>query len=422
MNRSKRAFVVVIDAWGCGALPDAHDYGDAPTVNTMGNIDAHVPSLNLPTLEKLGLGRILPLQHIKPVERPVGLYGKLGERSCGKDTTTGHWEMMGLILKKPFPTYPEGFPQALIDRFIVASGCEGILGNKPASGTAILDELGEAHLKTGYPIVYTSADSVFQIACHVDKVPLETLYRWCEAARNLLRGEHEVSRVIARPFEGEPGNFRRIGSARHDYAVSPFEPMAMDMVREAGGAVVAVGKIEDIFCGHGVTHAIHTKGNGHGLEVTRDLVTGRLGLDALEKRVNGAASVETSQSGDAPQFVFVNLVDTDMLYGHRRDVQGYAQALEAIDATLGEVVDAMTEDDLLLITGDHGCDPTAPGSDHTREYVPLLGYSPALKEGLAVGTRESFADVGKTVLAWLSIKHPGALPGKDMLASTAGNA
>lgn len=404
----KRVFVIVIDALGVGALPDAPDYNDSLNANTLGNIDKHVASLHLPHMGALGLGHITPMQHVPAIANAKGRYGKMAELSLGKDTTTGHWEMMGLVLEKPFRTYPEGFPPDVVAAFIEKSRCGQILANIPASGTAIIDQYGPEHLETGYPIVYTSADSVFQIATHVEKVPLATLYRWCEVARNLLQGEHEVSRVIARPFIGEPGHFERLGADRRDYAVPPPAGSAMDAIKAQKGVVMAVGKIEDIFCQVGVTHAFHTKGNTHGLQVSKELVDGAFAI--------GDYSIEGKEWADydsSKQFIFVNLVDTDMKYGHRRDVQGYANALEEIDVTIGHYINAMGPDDLLMITGDHGCDPTAPGSDHTREYIPMVLYSPSVSGG-PLGTRTTFADIGKTVVDWLGVSAPG-LVGTSML-------
>jgi phosphopentomutase len=406
----KRVFVVVIDAWGVGALPDAAEYGDAPDVNTMGQIDRVAEHLSLPNLQALGLGNILPLTRVPPAERPRAAFGRMAERSKGKDTTTGHWEMAGIYLETPFPTYPDGFPPEITERFIRETGVTGILGNKPASGTEILKELGMRHLETGEPIVYTSADSVFQIAAHTgpeSRVDLPTLYSWCETARNILRGPHEVSRVIARPFVGsEPENFRRVSEDRRDYAVSPVGPTCLDRVKAADGIVLGIGKIEDIFCRVGLTHAMHTGSNAEGLAV----------LDTLlrEWEVSDAWSLDGRGLKDYAradrQFVFVNLVETDSHYGHRRDVNGYARALEAFDAALGPILDGLGEEDVLMITADHGCDPTAPGSDHTREYVPILLYGPRVSPR-DLGIRTSFADIGKTVLTWLDLDdplHPGS--------------
>ncbi|HEY9745565.1 MAG TPA: phosphopentomutase [Oculatellaceae cyanobacterium] len=409
----KRVFVVVVDAWGVGALPDAPEYGDSLTCNTMGNIDRAADSLSLPNLERLGLGNILPLTRVRPQEKPLASYGKMSEASRGKDTTTGHWEMSGIYLDVPFPTYPNGFPPEIIERFMQETGVKGILGNKPASGTEILKELGMEHLETGYPIVYTSADSVFQIAAHVgpeSKVDLQTLYFWCEKAREILDGPHKVSRVIARPFEGQsPETFRRIGKDRRDYAILPPETTALNRVKEAGGIVLGVGKIEDIFCFSGLTHSIHTGSNAEGIEALEKIAGGSMDLNALSLEKKPLDAYSRSDR----QFIFVNLVETDSQYGHRRDVNGYARALEQFDAGLGRLLDLMTEDDLLMISGDHGCDPTAPGSDHTREYVPILMYNKKLL-GKNLGIRKSFADIGKTTLAWLGMDNP-AQRGVNML-------
>jgi phosphopentomutase len=397
---AKRAFVLVIDALGVGAMPDAPAYGDALTANTLGNIDASVEQLHLPNMERLGFGHLLPLRHLKALPTVTGCYGKMAEASPGKDTTTGHWEMMGVVLEEPFPTYPDGFPAHLIEAFMAQAGVGGVLGNKAASGTKILDELGEEHLKTGWPILYTSADSVWQLATHTDVTPLETLYKWCELSRELLRGEHEVSRVIARPFTGSVGQFKRLGSARHDYAVMPPEDTVLSRVKNAGGNVVGVGKISDIFCGAGLTHHHKTVDNLDGLAQTLGLINGSLQPKPIH------AETPNKPNSDKPTFVFINLVETDMNFGHRRDVAGYAKALEQIDVHLEGLLNALQPDDLLILTGDHGCDPTAPGSDHTREFVPLVFTG----KGLAarnVGTRSSFADLGQTVLHWLGISGEG---------------
>ena len=410
---TKRVFVVVIDAWGVGALPDAPDYGDSLDANTMGNIDRHADSLSLPNLEKLGVGNILPLSRIKPQENPLGSYGKMAEFSRGKDTTTGHWEMAGIYLETPFPTYPDGFPPDIIERFQQETGITAILGNKPASGTEILKELGEEHLRTGHPIIYTSADSVFQIAAHIgpeSKIDLKTLYFWCEKAREILDGPHKVSRVIARPFEGQTAeNFKRVGKDRRDYAVLPPEATLLNRIKTAGGVVLGVGKIEDIFCFSGLTHSIHTGSNPEGIAVTQKIAKGQQDLDALSLDNKPLSAFSQADK----QFIFVNLVETDSNYGHRRDVNGYARSLEQFDAGLGDLLKAMTDDDLLMISADHGCDPTAPGSDHTREYVPILMYSPTLP-ARNLGIRESFADIGKTTLAWLNLESPEQR-GRNML-------
>ena len=412
----RRVFVVVIDAWGCGALPDAPEYGDSLEFNTMGSIDRAADSLSLPNLERLGLGNILPLSRVKRQEKPLAAVGKMSEFSRGKDTTTGHWEMSGIYLETPFPTYPDGFPPELVNKFKELTGVKEILGNKPASGTEILKELGEEHLATGYPIVYTSADSVWQIAAHTgpeSKVDLKTLYFWCEKARELLAGPHEVSRVIARPFNGSgPETFKRVGKDRRDYAVMPPEATCLNRIKDAGGIVMGVGKIEDIFCFSGLTHSIHTGSKPEGIDVTVALANGSQDLDAL--------CLEQKKLSEYPeadkQFIFVNLVETDSNYGHRRDVNGYARALEQFDEGLGRMLEAMGPDDLFMISADHGCDPTAPGSDHTREYVPIFLYNKGA-EGGDLGIRESFADIGKTTLAWLGIED-AAQRGKSMLGQT----
>jgi phosphopentomutase len=398
-TRPRKAFIMVIDALGVGAMPDAPAYDDSLDVNTLGHIDEHCPHLHLPTLERLGLGHILPLRHVSAQQPPLAQVGKMAEHSRGKDTTTGHWEMAGLVLETPFPTYPNGFPDDVVHAFLARTGCQAILGNIPASGTAILDALGEEHMRTGHPIVYTSADSVWQIAAHVDVIPLERLYALCETARELLRGEHEVSRVIARPFEGPgAGQFKRIGHARHDYAVAPpTENNYLVAAQQAGVSTIGIGKIHDIFCGVGISHTLKSRDNVHGQAVMQQLLENTLPTEAWNP--------QTPPTSQAPALIFNNLVETDMNFGHRRDVLGYGQALEAIDVQLARFLEAMRPEDLLVITGDHGCDPTAPGSDHTREYTPYIAYSPAL-EGGTVGTLEGFHHVGKVCLEWLGVPLP----------------
>ncbi|MFM7389966.1 MAG: phosphopentomutase [Vampirovibrionales bacterium] len=394
-SNKRRAFVVVIDALGVGAMPDAPAYNDSLTCNTLGNIDANAP-LALPTLEKLGLGHILPLTQVQAVPNFTAQVAKLAELSVGKDTTTGHWEMMNVLLPEPFPTYPEGFPPDVVEAFLAQTGLQGILGNKPASGTAILDELGQQHLETGFPIIYTSADSVWQVAAHTSITPLETLYQWCEISREILRGQHEVSRVIARPFEGDATTgFKRLGSYRKDYAVEPqSEGNVLVELNTAGIPTLSIGKIQDIFCNVGISHHIKSKDNPHGLQILQDLVSQRLAFDSL-----ATADCPETLKQASQQLIFINLVETDMNYGHRRDVVGYANALEVIDTALAEFVTAMTPDDLLILTGDHGCDPTAPGSDHTREYVPMIAYSPSLPPQQQ-GTLHGFNHVGQLAKQW----------------------
>jgi phosphopentomutase len=396
----RRAFIMVIDALGVGAMPDAPDYNDSLECNTLGHIDEHCPQLHLPTLEKLGLGHILPLRHVAATQPPLATVGKLAEHSIGKDTTTGHWEMAGIVLKTPFPTYPNGFPKDVVEAFLTQTGHTAILGNKPASGTTILDELGEEHLATGHPIIYTSADSVWQIAAHVDVIPLPELYRLCNVAREVLRGEHEVSRVIARPFEGaKAGEFKRIGHARHDYAVEPPRQGNYLLAAQAAGVeTIGIGKISDIFCGVGIAHSLKSMNNEHGQALMDQLLAGSVPDDAYE-------AAPLTANLEKPQLVFNNLVETDMNFGHRRDVLGYGKALEAIDERLASFMEAMQPTDLLVITGDHGCDPTAPGSDHTREYTPYIAYSPS-REGSVIGTLEGFHHVGKACLEWLNVPLP----------------
>ncbi|MGE5553180.1 MAG: phosphopentomutase [Betaproteobacteria bacterium] len=371
----ERAILIVLDSVGAGALPDAADYGDEGA-NTLGNLSRAVGGLSLPNLGRLGLGNILPLAGVAPQAHPDAAFGRMAEASAGKDTTTGHWEIAGIILHQPFPVYPDGFPAEVIEAFERAVGRK-VLGNKAASGTEIIKELGEEHLRTGQPIVYTSADSVFQVAAHESVIPVEELYRMCDAARRILVAPHAVGRVIARPFAGPPGAFQRT-PRRRDFALPPPDKTLLDRLSAAGIPVTGIGKIEDIFAGRGLTTAIHTANNREGMEATRRWLEHGEGL------------------------LFTNLVDYDMVYGHRNDVLGYAEALGAFDDFLPELLGAMREGDLLLITADHGCDPTTPGTDHTREYVPLLAVGPRVKGGVDLGTRSTFADAGATVAEWLN--------------------
>lgn len=377
----RRIALIVLDSVGIGELPDAAAFGDKGA-HTLGHIAERVPSLALPNLEKLGLGHIAPLRNVGPVGEPAAYYGKMAAASVGKDTMTGHWELMGLRVTIPFRTYPEGFPEPLIRLFERETG-RGIIGNKPASGTDILKELGEEHMRTGSWIVYTSADSVFQIAAHEAVVPLEELYEACRIARRLMTGEYAVGRVIARPFVGEPGRFERT-SNRHDYAVKPPEPTVMNRLKDAGLDCVAVGKINDIFSGEGVTEALPTKSNAHGIEET---------ISVLKRPFRGLA--------------FTNLVDFDSLYGHRRDPAGYARALMEFDARLPDIMAGIGDDDLLILTADHGNDPVHTGTDHTREYVPLLVWSPRFAAAGPLGVRSTFADVGATVADNFGVKPTG---------------
>ena len=375
----KRIFLIVLDSVGAGALPDAAAYGDAGA-NTLGHIieKAHP---HLPNMEAMGLGLIPGVGGPKPVNG-AGVYGRAAEVSAGKDTTTGHWEIAGLRLDSPFPTYPNGFPPEVMNAFEAAIGTK-TLGNYPASGTAILDELGEEHMRTGYPIVYTSADSVFQIAAHEDVIPLEELYKMCETARAMLTGDNLVGRVIARPFIGSNGKYTRTEN-RRDFALQPVGETILDALCGKGMDVVGIGKIEDIFAHRGITTVDHTKNNHDGIESTlRFLKEGR---------------------GD---FIFTNLVDFDMLYGHRNDVEGYAAALEYFDSRLPELFEAMKDGDFVIITADHGCDPCFPGTDHTREYIPILAFGKDIQP-VSVGTRNSFADIGATVYRYLTDEKFGA--------------
>jgi phosphopentomutase len=352
-------------------MPDAASFGDPPGADTLGNI-ARIRGLNLPHLARLGLGNIEPLAGIAAADSPAAAFGRCTLASPGKDTTTGHWEMVGIHLAKPFPLYPHGFPPEVMQEFERRIG-RSSLGNKAASGTEIIQELGAEHMRTGSPIVYTSADSVFQVAAHEEVIPIPELYRFCETAREILRGPHEVGRVIARPFVGAPGKFTRTAN-RHDYAVPPPPGMLLDQLAERGIFTASVGKIYDIFLGRGIGSSAKTKNNADGMAKT---------LDAMRAVERG--------------LIFVNLVDFDMLYGHRNDIEGYGAALEQFDAWLPEFEGALGPGDLAIFTADHGCDPCVPGTDHTREYVPLLASGPRVKAGAKLGLRGSLSDIGQTV-------------------------
>jgi len=372
VNTYTRVFWIVLDSVGIGELPDAGDYGDAGR-NTLGHIAESRP-LQIPNLIRLGLANIAPLKFLGPAAGPLGAYGKGATRSPGKDTTTGHWEMAGVWLEQAFPVYKNGFPRELIEEFEKHIGRKTI-GNKPASGTEIIKELGEEHVRSGKPIVYTSGDSVFQIAAHEEVIPLTELYRMCEIARRLLDGPHRVGRVIARPFLGTPGHFVRT-TRRHDYAVDPPKPMLLNVLAERKVPVLGVGKIHDIYNRRGVDEYLATKGNADGMEKL---------TAAAEERKDG--------------LIFCNLVDFDMLYGHRKDVEGFAKSLEEFDHMLGEFLPLLSLSDLLMITADHGCDPDPrwPTTDHSREYVPILAYSPGNGAGVNLGVRDTLADMGQTV-------------------------
>ena len=381
MNPFDRVIWIVLDSVGIGALPDAADYGDVGR-STLGHVAESRP-LHLDNLVRLGLANIAPLAHLNPPALPTGCYGKGATRSPGKDTTTGHWEMAGIWLAQAFPVYPHGFPPEIMEPFERAIGRK-TLGNKPASGTEIIKELGEEHVRTGFPIVYTSGDSVFQIATHEDVIPIADLYRMCEIARRLLDGPNRVGRVIARPFTGTPGNFRRT-ERRHDYAVEPPRPMLLDVLAERAVPVFGVGKIHDIYNGRGVDHYVMTKNNADGME-----------------------KLEQEMTQQERGLIFCNLVDFDMLYGHRKDVEGFARSLEEFDVGLGKLLTLLKPRDLLILTADHGCDPDPrwPTTDHSREYVPILTFSPGGKHGVALGVRDTLAGMGQTVAQ----NFGGALP------------
>ena len=375
-----RAIIIVLDGVGIGELPDANKYNDIGS-NTLMNIKKNVHDLKLKNLCRLGLGNIdgenLYKDDFKNLDL-IGSYGKCREESCGKDTTTGHWEISGIILKKAFPVYPNGFPEEIINKFEKAIGRK-TLGNYPASGTKIINDLGDEHVKTGSPIIYTSADSVFQIAAHEQVINLDELYQICKTAREILVGDHAVGRVIARPFVGENKNYVRTKN-RKDFSLEPIKKTLLDYVKESGLEVAAVGKIEDIFCNRGITLKVHTHENSEGIDET---------INYLKKDFSG--------------LIFTNLVDYDMLYGHRNDVTGFARALKYFDDRLPEILDCMKDDDLLFITADHGCDPTTKSTDHSREYIPLMVYKKDIKK-INLHTRNTYADIAKTIADYLNIR------------------
>jgi phosphopentomutase len=384
-----RACVIVLDAVGAGELPDADQYGDEGS-DTLGNVAKAVGGLDLPTMEALGLGNVEPLDGCPPQPGAPAVAGRLVERSKGKDTTTGHWELMGVVTAQPFPTYPHGFPHDVIDPFMHRTG-RGVLGNRPASGTEIIQELGEEHQETGKWIVYTSADSVFQIAAHEDTVPLEELYDACRAAREILTGKHAVGRVIARPFTGSPGAYERTPN-RHDFSLEPKRPNYLTLLRDAGVTVHGVGKIGDIFAGCDIDESHATKSNSEGIQQTEKL------LRELDEG-----------------FVFTNLVETDMLWGHRNDPVNFHRCLQDFDRRLPDLLDALRPGDLLVLTSDHGCDPTTPSTDHSREHAMLMAYVEGRNAAGRIHEGE-FADVGATVNAWLGGKAPGrGIPGQPFL-------
>lgn len=389
-----RAIIMVIDSMGIGAMPDCEDFGDTPECNTLKHVCEFNNGLNVPNLEKLGLGNIQDFMGIKKVDNPIGTYATLIEKSKGKDTTTGHWEIAGITLDRPFATFPNGFPKELIDKFIQQTNCGGVLANRPASGTAIIEELNEEHHTTKFPIIYTSADSVFQIAVDTDMIALETLYDWCKIARKILTEDnYYVSRVIARPYKVIDGKPKRISKDRRDYSIEPIAPTILNEVKDKGGKVIAIGKIEDIFSKSGITHAIHTGSNKEGLELTLKAVKNELLLEDI--------AYEKNKKYNNTEIIFTNLVDTDMLYGHRNDPKGYGKAIEEIDTYIGPIIEAMQKNDLLIITADHGCDPTVEGTDHTREKVPVLMYSKSLPSNGNLGEMEGFDTITGFIKDWI---------------------
>lgn len=409
----KRSIIVVIDSMGIGAMPDCKEYNDVDECNTLKNVADFCGGLKLPNLQKLGLGNIQKCSGLCPIPNPISQYGTMAEKSKGKDTTTGHWEIAGLVLDKPFATFPNGFDKELIGKFVEATHCGAILGNYPASGTQIIEDLNEKHQQTKYPIVYTSADSVFQVAVDIDLIPIETLYKWCEIARKILDDGYNVSRVIARPYRIIDGKPTRISKDRRDYSVIPYKPTLLNEIQNSNGEVIAIGKIEDIFSKSGITHAIHIGCNKEGLELTLKAIKNELDLDKIrceDAKMQRFVEDENNYASTPLRFhasssinrslIFTNLVDTDMLYGHRNDPKGYGAALEEIDIYLGEIIKNLKDEDLLIITADHGCDPTVEGTDHTREYVPVLFYHKNIEPknlGLLIG----FDNVAKYVKNWL---------------------
>ncbi len=377
MTALKRAILVVLDGVGVGANPDAHAYGD-DGASSLEHCAQAVGGLALPNLGSIGLGNITPIKGTPPTDHARGAFGRMAEAAAGKDSTTGHWEMAGVVLHKPLPTYPHGFPPEVVEPFEKAIGRK-VIGNKAASGTEIIKELGEEHMRTGRPILYTSADSVFQIAAHQDVIPLPELYHMCEIARHMLTGEHAVGRVIARPFIGTPGNFKRT-EHRRDFSLQPLGTTLLDLLKDSGKDVIGLGKIEDLFAGQGLTQSDHTETNSDSMKAT---------LRWLEQDFNG--------------LLFVNLVEFDMLWGHRRDSQGYAQALRDADMWFAQVQEVMQAGDAIFFTADHGVDPTFRGTDHTREHVPLLAYGAPVRAGVNLGTRSTYADLGQTLAQAFSV-------------------
>ena len=387
MNKTtiNRVILIVMDSVGVGNAPDAKKYNDEGT-NTVGNIVKEIPNLQLPNLCSLGLSEIV--RNLQYNGKIIGTYGLANEVSSGKDTTSGHWEIAGLTVKQPFPTYPNGFPDTIIKEFEEKIGTK-VIGNKPASGTAIIDELGDEHVKTGFPIVYTSGDSVFQLAAHEEIIPLNKLYEFCSIAREILKDSHAVGRVIARPFLGNSGNYARTAN-RKDFSLKPFRPTMLDYIKQSGKHVKAVGKVSEIYAEQGITESVKTASNKDGIEKT---------IQFIKNPFEG--------------LLFINLVDFDTLFGHRRDVQGYANALREFDAAIPDIIESMQDTDVLIITADHGNDPTASGTDHTREQVPILIYGKSVQKGINIGVRSSFADMGASITEMLGVNQP--LSGESFL-------
>lgn len=382
-------YIVVIDGLGIGAQEDSAEYGDEQE-NTLGHV-CEETDCKLPNMQRLGLGNIIPLSSIPVTAEPLCAYGKMREISAGKDSTTGHWEIAGIQLNHPFPTYPEGFPDQVIQQFCGSADVEQVLANKPYSGTDVIADYGQQHLETGYPIVYTSADSVFQVAAHVDVTPVRQLYEWCEYARdNILTGEHGVGRVIARPFEGETGNFERLSEQRHDFSIAPPEHNVLNRLRETGIKTYSIGKVVDLFTKQHFTQFRRTKHNAEGISQLLSLM-----------------------SAVSDSLVFVNLIDTDQKYGHRLDADGFARCLQEFDRAIPAIVNKVQEDDLLIITGDHGNDPTSTSTNHSREFVPVLIFPASSAEQVNLGTRGTFSDIACTVADFFELE--ASFPGKSML-------
>ena len=378
---TQRIIWIILDSVGMGELPDAKEFDDEGT-HTIGHVSEKNGGLNIPNMVKLGLGNIPGMVNIDKIENAMGCYGKSAEISMGKDTTVGHWEMTGVYSKEKFPTYPNGFPEEIIEEFCMKTGVQGVLGNEVASGTEIISRLGKEHVSTKKPIIYTSADSVFQIACHEDVFAPQELYRLCEVAREILVGKHGVARVIARPFVGSDGDYTRT-SNRRDFSLKPDEKNVLNYLKNAGYDVIGIGKIEDIFAGVGITEAIHTKDNQDGVDKT---------IEFMKQDKKGV--------------IFTNLVEFDSKWGHRNDYIGYAKGLEEFDARIPEIINEMKEDDILIINSDHGCDPTTKGTDHTREYIPILVYGKKLKSNIFIGERKTFADIGATISEVFGVEKP----------------